>query len=37
VPAKIVQNVAAEHDYAAGVQRYVDNARRWARELRRID
>lgn len=37
VPAKVVQNGAAEHDYAAGVQRYVDNARRWARELRRID
>jgi carbonic anhydrase/acetyltransferase-like protein (isoleucine patch superfamily) len=37
IPAKIVQNGAAEHDYAAGVQRYVDNAQRWARELRRID
>lgn len=37
VPARIVENGAAEHDYAAGVQRYVDNARRWARELRRVD
>lgn len=37
VPARIVEGGAAEHDYAAGVQRYVDNAKRWARELRRID
>ncbi|MEA2169595.1 MAG: hypothetical protein QOF76_2895 [Solirubrobacteraceae bacterium] len=37
VPARIVEDGAADHDYAAGVQRYVDNARRWRRELRRID
>lgn len=36
VPARIREDGAAGHDYAAGVQRYVDNARRWARELRRI-
>jgi carbonic anhydrase/acetyltransferase-like protein (isoleucine patch superfamily) len=36
VPARIVEDGAADHDYAAGVQRYVDNAKRWATELRRI-
>jgi carbonic anhydrase/acetyltransferase-like protein (isoleucine patch superfamily) len=37
VPAKVVEDGAAAHDYAAGVQRYVDNARRWRDELRRVD
>lgn len=37
VPARIVEGGAADHDYEAGVQRYVDNARRWSRDLRRID
>jgi carbonic anhydrase/acetyltransferase-like protein (isoleucine patch superfamily) len=37
VPARIVADGAADHDYSSGVQRYVDNARRWARELRRVD
>jgi len=37
VPARILEDGAADHDYAAGVQGYVDNGRRWARELRRID
>ncbi|MCW2997851.1 MAG: hypothetical protein JWN65_1400 [Solirubrobacterales bacterium] len=34
VPVRIVADGAAGHDYAAGVQRYVDNARRFATELR---
>lgn len=37
VPAKVVPDGAAGHDYTAGVQRYVDNARRFAEELRRVD
>ena len=37
VPAKVVEGGASHHDYTAGVQRYVDNANRWKRELRRID
>ncbi|MCW3013050.1 MAG: transferase hexapeptide repeat containing protein [Solirubrobacterales bacterium] len=36
VPARVVPDGAASHDYSAGVQRYVDNARRHARELRRV-
>jgi carbonic anhydrase/acetyltransferase-like protein (isoleucine patch superfamily) len=36
VPAEVVPDGAAGHDYAAGVQRYVDNARRHAGELREI-
>lgn len=36
VPARIVEDGAADHDYEAGVQRYVDNAKRFKRELRRI-
>jgi carbonic anhydrase/acetyltransferase-like protein (isoleucine patch superfamily) len=37
VPAKIVPDGAVDHDYAAGVQRYVENAQRWGRDLRRIE
>jgi carbonic anhydrase/acetyltransferase-like protein (isoleucine patch superfamily) len=37
VPAQVVEGGAAGHDYAAGVQRYVENARRHAKELRRVD
>lgn len=36
VPAQVVPGGAAGHDYAAGVQRYVDNARRFAAQLREI-
>jgi carbonic anhydrase/acetyltransferase-like protein (isoleucine patch superfamily) len=36
VPARIVQSGAAGHDYATGVQRYVDNAMRYSRELREV-
>jgi carbonic anhydrase/acetyltransferase-like protein (isoleucine patch superfamily) len=36
VPAVVVPGAGAHHDYSAGVQRYVDNARRYARELRRL-
>lgn len=36
VPATIVPDGAGDHDYSAGVQRYVENAQRWAAELRRI-
>lgn len=37
VPARVVAEGAADHDYTAGVQHYVENARRWARHLRRVD
>jgi carbonic anhydrase/acetyltransferase-like protein (isoleucine patch superfamily) len=36
VPAVVVAGAAEDHDYSAGVQRYVDNARRFARELRKL-
>ena len=37
VPAKIAENAIEPGRWSAGVQRYVDNAARFRREMRRID
>lgn len=37
VPARVVPDSVEADAFAPGVQRYVDNARRFASELRRID
>lgn len=36
VPARVVEDAVEPDAYAAGVQRYVENARRFSTELRRI-